>query len=151
MKIKFLVSLQPGLHLRELQRLLGLSFSATRHHVEKLVKKGEIDRLEDGGYSRLYPAGTSSDDQVLFCLLRAETDRKLLAFLLAEDSLSCKGLCDLSGLAKSTVSEHLAHLSKLGIVRIKLTDTRGVSYELIDPPKNKNENRSEPDFPREGY
>ena len=134
-RIKFLVSLQPGLHMPDLQRLMGLSFSATRHHVEKLVKKGEIDRSEDGGYSRLYPAGTSNEDQVLFSLLRAETDRKLLASLLEEASLSPKRLCDLTGLAKSTVSEHLAHLSRLGIVRIAFTATRGVSYELTNPTK----------------
>src|SRR5439155_16838225 len=35
--------------------LTGMSFNSTRYHVDRLTKAGEIVRVEDGGYTRLYP------------------------------------------------------------------------------------------------
>ena len=109
-KIRLVVSLKPGLHLRELQRQIGLSFSSTRYHVDKLAKEGEIDRVEDNGYSRIYPAGIDQSDKILLSLVRRETDYKILSSFLKENSLSQQRLTELTKLAKSTVSEHLATL-----------------------------------------
>jgi predicted transcriptional regulator len=133
-RIKLLVSLQPGLHLRELQRQIGLSFSSTRYHVDKLAKKGEIDRIDDNGYSRIYPAGIDQRDKILLSLVRRETDRRILSSFLRENSLSQQRLTHLTKLAKSTVSEHLATLLKLGVVRTKAGGERRV-LELTDPAK----------------
>ena len=134
MRIKLLVSLQPGLHLRELQRQIGLSFSSTRHHVDKLAKNGEIERFEDNGYSRIYPPGIDQSDKILLSLVRRKTDRRILSSFLRENSLSQQRLTDLSKLAKSTVSEHLATLLMLGIVRTKAGGERRI-FELTDPAK----------------
>ncbi|HVH14801.1 MAG TPA: winged helix-turn-helix transcriptional regulator [Candidatus Angelobacter sp.] len=133
-RIKLLVSLQPGLHLRELQRQIGLSFSSTRYHVDKLAKDGEIDRVEDSGYSRIYPAGIGQGDRILLSLVRKETDRRILSSFLKENSLSQQRLTDLTKLAKSTVSEHLATLLKLGVVRTKAGGERRI-FELTDQAK----------------
>jgi predicted transcriptional regulator len=133
-RIKLLVSLQPGLHLRELQRQIGLSFSSTRYHVDKLAKDGEIDRVEDNGYSRIYPAGIDERDKVLLTLVRRETDRRILSSFLRAKSLSQQRLVDTTRLAKSTVSEHLAMLLKLGVVKTKTGEERRV-FELTDRAK----------------
>ena len=133
-RIKLLVSLQPGLHLRELQRQIGLSFSSTRYHVDKLAKDGEIDRVEDNGYLRIYPAGIDERDKVLLTLVRRETDRRILSSFLREKSLSQQRLVDTTRLAKSTVSEHLAVLLKLGVVKTKTGEERRV-FELTDRAK----------------
>jgi predicted transcriptional regulator len=132
-KVRHLVSVVPGVHLRELQRLLGMSFNSTRYHVDKLTKTGEIVRVEDGGYSRLYPAGVSEVERVLFPLARGGTDRKILESFVAVPWVSNKQLCALTGLAKSTVSEHLADLTRLGVVKTRGTSESGVSYELEHP------------------
>ena len=134
MKIKLLVSLQPGLHLRELQRQILISFSSTRYHVNRLATEGEIDRVEDNGYSRIYPAGTEHRDKILLSLIRRKTDHKILSCLLSENSLSQQRLGDLTGLSKSTISEHLATLSELGVMRIGFSKERRVS-DLVDPAK----------------
>jgi|SRR5467141_465131 len=133
-RIKLLVSLQPGLHLRELQRQIGLSFSSTRYHVDKLTREGEIDRVEDKGYSRIYPAGTDSRDRILLSLVRRKTDRKILSSFLAENSLSQHRLSDITGLSKSTISEHLGTLLERGVVRTILDGERRL-FELTDPGK----------------
>lgn len=133
-RTKLLVSLQPGLHLRELQRQIGLSFSSTRYHVDRLAKDGEIDRVEDNGYSRIYPAGIDQRDKILLSLVRKETDRRILSSFLKENSMSQQRLTDLTKLAKSTVSEHLATLLKLGVLRTKAGRERRI-FELTDPAK----------------
>jgi predicted transcriptional regulator len=129
-KVKLLVSLQPGLHLRELQRQMGVSFSSIRYHVDKLAKRGEIERFEDRGYSRLYPVGTDDRDKILFSLARRKSDHKILACFLMEGGLSRQRLINLTGLSKSMISEHLANLLELGIVR-KRVGGEGI-FELID-------------------
>jgi predicted transcriptional regulator len=133
-RIKLLVSIQPGLHLRELQRQIGLSFSSTRYHVDKLAKEGEIDRVEDKGYSRIYPAGTDSKDRILLSLVRRKTDRKLLSCFLAERGLTQQRLSEVTALSKSTISEHLASLLELGVVRTRAGGERRI-FELAEPAK----------------
>jgi predicted transcriptional regulator len=132
-KVRLLVSMLPGVHLRELQRLLGMSFNSTRYHVDKLTKTGEIIRVEEGGYSRLYPAGISDAERALFSIVRGETDRMVLGALAANEFLSNKQLCDLTNLAKSTISEHLAELVRLGVVRTRQIGESGISFELERP------------------
>ncbi|HEV2118542.1 MAG TPA: winged helix-turn-helix transcriptional regulator [Candidatus Bathyarchaeia archaeon] len=132
-RIRFIVSILPGVHLRELQRLLGMSFNTTRYHVDRLTKTGEIIRVEDGGYSRLFPSGIGEAEKRMFPLLRGDTDRKILESLASDSLLSNKQLCDITGLAKSTVSEHIADLTRAGIVKPSRTSDLGVFYELEQP------------------
>ena len=132
-RVKQLISLAPGVHLRELQRLLGMSFNSTRYHVDKLTTAGEIIRIEEGGYSRLYSAGIGEAERAIFTFLRRETDRKILASLVADPILSNKQLCEQTNLAKSTVSEHLAGLMQAGIVKTRQVTENFVAYELEQP------------------
>ena len=132
-RVKQLISLAPGVHLRELQRLLGMSFNSTRYHVDKLTTAGEIIRVEEGGYSRLYSAGIGEAERAIFTFLRRETDRKILASLVADPILSNKQLCEQTNLAKSTVSEHLAGLVRVGIVKTRQVTENFVGYELEQP------------------
>jgi len=133
-RIKLLVSLQPGLHLRELQRQIGLSFSSIRYHVTKLAKEGEIDRVDGNGYSRIFPPGVDSAEKILLSLVRKGTDHKILSCFLKERSLSQQRLTDLTRLAKSTISVHLATLLESGVVRTKAGEERKI-FELTDRAK----------------
>jgi len=132
-RIKLLVSLQPGLHLREIQRQVGLSFSSTRYHIDKLARQGEVDRVEDKGYSRIYPPGTDSKDRILLSLVRRKTDHKILSCFLVENNLTQQRLTEVTGLSKSTISEHLATFLELGLVRAQVREQR--IFELADPAK----------------
>jgi predicted transcriptional regulator len=145
-KVRLLVSMLPGVHLRELQRLVGMSFNSTRYHVDKLTKTGEIIRVEDGGHSRLYPASIGEAERAIFQYVRGDTDRRILASLTSEHVLSNKQLCELTRLAKSTISEHIADLIRAGVVKTRHIHDLGVFYELEQPEqirlllKNQNPN-----------
>jgi len=132
-RIRRLVSLLPGLHLRELQRLLGMSFNSTRYHVDKLTAAGEILRTEEGGFSRLYPIGTSDTDKALYAALRRPTDRQILATMFETGRVSHRELCTRTGFAKSTVTEHLRRLVEIGAVAGRISIESMVEYELTNP------------------
>lgn len=100
--------------------------------MDRLTKEGEIDRVEDKGYSRIYPAGTDANDRILLSLVRRKTDHKILSCFLTENGASQQHLIDFTGLSKSTVSEHLATLLELGVVRPRSGDD-GRVFELTDP------------------
>jgi len=134
-RIKRSVLMSPGIHLRGLQRELGISFNSVRYHVDRLARAGEIVRTDHGGYSRLYPPGTRESEQHVFATLQSETDRIILTILLAHEDLSNSGLSELTKLAKSTISEHVATLVRLGIIRTGLGSKNGQAYKLVHPER----------------
>jgi predicted transcriptional regulator len=133
LRIKLLVSTLPGIHLRELQRLLGISFNSTRYHVNNLSSTGEIICERVRGRSRLYPPGVSGQDKLVYSLLRSRTCRSILTALVEEPNLTNKQISIKTELAKSTVSEHIQRLLSAGVVRMNVSNENGVTYELGDP------------------
>ena len=133
-RIALLVALSPGIHLRALQRLLRTSFSSTRHHVDAMTKNRQILRVEQEGFSRLYPPGMSTADMLLSSALHNATDQKIVASLLSHGALSNKQLSRLTRLAKSTISEHLDKLVESGVV-ITHQIKSSAAYSLKDPAK----------------
>lgn len=133
-RVKLLISLVPGLHLRAVQRLLGLSFSSTRYHVDALQKSGEIVRSQEGGYSRLYPNGISESDKILFSTINNETDRRILSCMVRNPSTSSREMYEQTGYARSTISEHLSRLIGIGVVAEEVIDGH-TKYMLTNPDK----------------
>jgi predicted transcriptional regulator len=134
-KIRFLISLMPGVHLRQVQRLTGMSFSSTRYHVEKLRETGDIVREEDGGYSRLFPPGATPHERMIFSLIRSDTNRRIIACLSQQSRLSNKQVADLTHLAKSTISQHLALLTNVGVVELARSEAGETVYKLKEPER----------------
>ncbi len=131
-RVKRIVALSPGIHLRELQRILQISFNSVRYHVARLIETGEIMRVEEGGYSRLYPAGTDDMERTLFSVIQSDTNRKILAVLANRAEMSNRQLCESTGLAKSTISEHISSLIGRHLVSSSLAAT-GLVYRLEQP------------------
>jgi predicted transcriptional regulator len=132
-RTKILVALFPGIHLRELQRALNISFNTARHHVDALFKSGELERENEGGYSRLYPVGTSIGDKLLFASSRSPTKRLILAALVRQPNLTNKQLSEITGLAKSTISEQIQSLTHSGIACVSIFPDSRNTYSLRDP------------------
>jgi predicted transcriptional regulator len=131
-RILHLASAAPGVHLRQVARLLGLSLHSVRYHVEFLSRSGLIICKKEQGYSRIFPPGTPQKDLVLFSLLRNNSSRKILAVLSSGSKLSNKEICEKAGLAKSTVSETIQKFLEYHLVQLDLSDS-GVRIRLQDP------------------
>lgn len=137
-KIVKLVSLRPGIHLRELQRVLGLSFNSVRYNAERLSESGEIYCEKTKGFARLYPSGTPEQDRIIYSLIQNKTTKKLLEELTKEPALTNKELTERTGLAKSTVSEHVHALMKPQLVRMILSEEGNFKVELQEQERVKN-------------
>jgi predicted transcriptional regulator len=127
-------SISPGIHLRELARMLGLSLHAVRYHVESLSKSGLILCERKDGYSRIFPIGTPEADMIVYSLLRNNSARKAISALSSSQSLTNKEICEKTGLAKSTVSETVQAFIENHVAHIELSDN-GVKITLLDPQR----------------
>jgi predicted transcriptional regulator len=120
----------PGIHLRELQRLLGISFNSARYNVGKLCNSGQIQGFKENGHLRLYPPGTTARQRSVYAVLRNRVQNSILRILVEENAgATHKQLCQATALAKSTISENLQKLVELGVVKISFSDQR-VAYCL---------------------
>jgi predicted transcriptional regulator len=129
LRAKELVSLLPGVHLRQLQRLLNASFNTTRYHVYNLERDGEVLCSKEGGYSRLFPAGFDGGARGLYSVLHNKSTRHVLRTLVGGGRLTNGEISAATGLPKSTVSEHTEMLCQTGLVA-KLVTLDGVVYEI---------------------
>lgn len=112
----------PGIHLRALERELGLSAALVQYHVKKLEAEGFVETREQGGYARLYPTPKAEpvqvrpEDRELLGLLREEVPLHIVLLLLDRGPLTHAELVAALGNAKSTVSYHLAKMAEAGLV-----------------------------------
>jgi DNA-binding transcriptional ArsR family regulator len=81
-RIYNLVSEQPGLHLRELERKMNISFGSLRYHLNYLEKQGLIITKTDHRYTGYYVSReVSQKDKEMFNLLRQEIPRKIIMLM----------------------------------------------------------------------
>lgn len=133
----------PGIHLRGLERQLRVSAPLVQYHVRKLAEAGFVEAHEQGGYLRFYPTDKARDVRVtaqdlpLVGLLREEVPLHVALLLLDRGPLSHGELVAAAGVAKSTLSYHLAKLAEAGVVerepgsaRVRLAD-RDRIYRLL--------------------
>jgi predicted transcriptional regulator len=135
--VKQLVSLSPGIHLRRLQKLLGLSFSTTRYHVNNLVRDGEVVCFAEGGYSRLYPAGTTQEMKEAFACLQSKTARVVLSAIVDDPSheLTQGRISELADLPRSTTSESVALLIRAHLVGRSIALDGRMVFRALDADK----------------
>ena len=100
-----------------------------------MARDGEIIRIEDGGYSRLFPARTDDQDATLLAAMRRSTSLFILSSLARKGILSQKDLCDITGLAKSTVSEAVKGLLERDVIRTQSNSSLPTLYSLANPQR----------------
>lgn len=131
----------PGIHLRELERMTGESAALVSYHIEKLVAEGFVAIREQGGYTRFFPtpkakaARIKPEDEAWLGMLREEVPLHIVLVLLDEGPLAHGTIVEKVGVAKSTLSYHLAKLAEAEIVTregrsIRLSD-RERTYRLL--------------------
>lgn len=112
----------PGIHLREVERQVGISATLAHYHLKSLAEEGYVDVHEQGGYTRYYPTSKGKAASVLpadlpiLGLLREETPLHIVLILLDEGPCPHGEIHERIEGAKSTLSYHLHKLAEAGIV-----------------------------------
>ena len=133
----------PGIHLREIERQTGVSAPLAQYHLRKLVEEKFVEVHDQGGYARHYPtdkgksASVTARDLPLVGLLREEVPLHVALLLLDKGPMTHTELVVELGVAKSTVSYHLAKLAEAEIIeragpegKLRLKDRERI-YRLL--------------------
>lgn len=122
LKVHEAVLRYPGIHVRGLERHVHASAPLVQYHLRRLVEEGFVEAHEQGGYTRYYPTDKARQlrvtdrDLPLVGLLREEVPLHVVLILLDHGPQTHAQLVERLGMAKSTVSYHLAKLAEAGIV-----------------------------------
>ncbi len=136
-----LVLSSPGLHLREIQRQLGMHVNLVEYHLHHLIASELVVSVDQGGYTRFFASQapgegsrvdrlTSQDKRVLG-MMRQPMPLRIMVYLLAAGSAQHKDVCEHLGCAPSTLTYHMKKLVKARIV-IQTTAGDGKGYTLAD-------------------
>ena len=136
-----LVLAQPGLHLREIQRRLGMHINLVEYHIHHLIASELVMSVEQGGYNRFFPsqaAGTgervdtlTSRDKRVLGLMRQPMPLRIMVYLLAAGTALHKDVCEHLGCAPSTLTYHMKKLVRAEVV-VQKTAGEGKGYHLAD-------------------
>jgi predicted transcriptional regulator len=127
------VEANPGVHFSELVRALDLAPGQVQYHLRRLGDR--IVSAELFGRTHYYPPDCDERDRRVLAILRRETARDVVVFLLRRGPSAPAAVADNLGVARSTLEWHLDRLVSEGVVR-KSRDERGrVTLVLADPER----------------
>lgn len=132
LRICRVVSEQPGIHFRGLARAAGLPAGQLRHHLDRLVRRGILVELEDGGYKRFFLAGKHDPRLRPALALFARRVPRRIGSLLLLRPMTRTELRRQLGCGDSTLGFHLARMVQAGVVT-KHRDRSGCRYALAEP------------------
>lgn len=122
----------PGVHLRGVERTLGLPFGQVLYHLDHLERHGLIDVKKDGGFKRYFVKNlVGRREKQVIATFRHELPRKIAILLLLEPDLAHREILDHFGVSGSTLSFHLNKMVENGILE-RRQDGNENYYRLMD-------------------
>lgn len=108
----------PGIHMRQLQKDLGLPLSTLEYHLHQLERAEVLSTVCHRRYKAYFLRNRfDADDRWYLYHLRQEMPRRILRLLLEDPRLSHGGLAALLPIRPSTLSHHLRRLTEVRILR----------------------------------
>ncbi|MDD5148165.1 MAG: metalloregulator ArsR/SmtB family transcription factor, partial [Candidatus ainarchaeum sp.] len=133
-RIYNLIEQNPGLHFREIQRRTGLAVGSLQYHLDYLAKKHIVRIEKRGKFTRYYSVQGHQlgESQQTMSLLRQESLRKIMIFLLTKRRANNTRIAEALGLSPSTISWHLEKLVSAGLLE-KKRKGRKIYYKVVNP------------------
>jgi len=133
-KVFEIISAAPGLHLREVQKRLGIPLGTVEYHLKYFEDKDIVIVREEGGYKRYYPKkAMGSEDRKFLSLLRQQVPRRVVLFLMRSPKSSFGDIAKALNLPPSSLSFHVKKLVKAEV--IERTKKGRVSLFHIEDPE----------------
>ncbi|MEM0492690.1 MAG: winged helix-turn-helix transcriptional regulator [Candidatus Thermoplasmatota archaeon] len=123
----------PGLHEREISRILKIPLTTVDYHLHYLVKRDILQIKIDGHYARFYAKqDIGIKEMSLLSILRTQVTRRILIFLMTHPYASHREIAHHMMLSSSTVSFHLKKMINTGVIS-QIKQSRG-SFYLVNEP-----------------
>jgi len=132
-KIYKTIEASPGLHFREIQRRTDMAIGSLQYHLEQLEKKKLIRAQKETKFIRYYAVRQNLiADKKLISLLRQDSVRKIVIFLLENKAVNNQKLSKAINLSPSTTSWHMDKLLSEGLVE-KRKRGRKTFFKISNP------------------
>jgi predicted transcriptional regulator len=115
-KIYEVIEANPGIHLRELQRVLDMPLTTLEYHLNYMNRKQLIYAENDANVKRYYAKPLDKSDKVMLSALRQQKMREIVLMVISNKKVSNHTLYDDLKLPRSTLSFYLKTLVDKGIL-----------------------------------
>jgi predicted transcriptional regulator len=127
-----LVVQNPGVHLREIERLTNLPLGVVRYHLDRLQREELIVPQEDRYFKRFFPKNRIPNVPLeTFSVLRQESLRRLVLHLLNNPGSTHQSLKNSLDIPSSTLSTYLGILLRKNVIRRERRGKENI-YEIVD-------------------
>jgi predicted transcriptional regulator len=130
--IRDCVSENPGIHFNELVRSVGMATGQVQYHMYRLTEGGGIDGASLYGRTHYYPSEYPEDKRGAVALLRRETAREVVVYLIENGESGPEEVAEALGVARSTVEWHLGRLEEQGLVEKRRGGDGRVTVSAVD-------------------
>lgn len=127
------VETEPGIHFSGLVRELDLARGQVQYHLHRLRETDTVVAEQWYGRTHYYPDEFDAWERGALALLRRETARDVLVWLLANESDRPATVADDLGIARSTLEWHLDNLVERRVVEKRRDDHGHVTLALVRP------------------
>ena len=104
------IEANPGIHLRELQRILNIPLASLDYHLSYMARKKIIFQEKSGHYMRYYCKPLEQEDKKILYALRQKSTREIILIILAKKKVKSNFLVESLKLPRSTLSFYLKYL-----------------------------------------
>lgn len=132
-----IVRTNPGICLQEIADRMGLSRSATVHHVRRLVRRQFLVVVPQGRRAAHFVADHSlkHTERTLLSLLRQQTTRTILGEIQREPTIAWNELARRLRVGSHSIRWHIARLRRAGLVEVHPDGDDGRSHRVALLPE----------------
>jgi predicted transcriptional regulator len=116
----------PGLHIRELQRKIGIPLASLQYHLNYMTRRDVIIEEKSEHYTRYYCSKLDSEVKRMLTILRQKRLRDIVMLILVSNKAKYQTLVEALGLPASTVSFYIKCLLENDVI-----ERTKIGYENI--------------------
>jgi predicted transcriptional regulator len=125
-KIYALIEANPGVHMRELQRMTDMPLATLEYHLGYMTRKKIVFAEADAHLRRYYTKPLDPVDKKVLAVLRQDRMREIVLIILANNKAKYQYLSDCLKLPHSTLSLYLKQLVDNNILA-----REKIGYEMV--------------------
>jgi predicted transcriptional regulator len=129
------VATHPGRHFNALVRALDLAPGQVQYHLKRLKREDAVVEERCHGRTHYFTSGYDVRDRRTIAVLRRETARDTLVYLLEAGASDPATVVDALGIARSTLEWHLDRLVEQGLVEKRRDARNRVTLAVVDPER----------------
>jgi predicted transcriptional regulator len=106
-KIYATIKRNPGMHIRELQRILDIPLASLQYHLNYLARRNIVIEEKAEHYTRYYITPLDPQDRKILSILRHKSLREIILIILVSRKVKYHFLVETLNIPNSTVSFYL--------------------------------------------